>query len=83
VGDAPGLEAGSLTLLVVPESPVTIDGASIGVVSLREIPLSAGAHVVRVLHPDYEPLQRKLTIRPGLTEKLVLDLSEKGIRKTR
>jgi serine/threonine-protein kinase len=80
---APGLDPGSLTLLVVPECEVTIDGASIGLVSLKEISLSAGPHVVRLLHPDYEPLQRKLTIRPGVAQKLVLDLSEKGIRKAR
>jgi hypothetical protein len=62
---------------------VTIDGSAIGRVSLREIPLSAGPHVVRILHPDYEPLQRKITIRPGVSQKLVLDLSEKGIPKPR
>ena len=80
---ARGLESGSLSLLVVPASEVILDGESIGVVSLREIPLSAGPHAVRILHPDYEPLQRKLTILAGVTQKLVLDLSEKGIRKTR
>jgi serine/threonine-protein kinase len=75
-------ERGSLTLLIVPEAEVTVDEQSIGRVSMRELTLAPGPHVVRVLHPDYEPLQRKLTIRAGVASKLVLDLAEKGIRKT-
>jgi len=75
-------EGGSLTLLIVPEAEVTVDGHSIGRVSMRELTLAPGPHVVRVLHPDYEPIQRKLTIRAGVASKLVLDLAEKGIRKT-
>jgi hypothetical protein len=67
--------------LIVPEAEVTVDGHSIGRVSMRELTLPTGPHTVRVLHPDYEPLQRKLTIRAGVASKLVLDLAEKGIRK--
>jgi len=76
-------EGGILMLVLAPESPVTVDGESIGVVSSREVPLGPGPHVVRVLHPDYKPLQRKVTIRQGATTTLTLDLAEKGIRKTR
>jgi len=72
---------GTLSLFVVPEAEVTIDGQSIGAVSKREIPLSVGPHTVRVLHPHYQPLQRKVSILPGAATSLVLDLSEKGIRK--
>jgi serine/threonine-protein kinase len=72
---------GTLTLLIVPEAEVTIDGASLGQVSMREVTLAEGRHEVRVLHPDYEPLQRRLTIRADTASKLVLDLAEKGIRK--
>lgn len=71
---------GTLSLLIVPESEVTIDGTSIGWVSKLELPLAAGPHTVRVLHPDYKPLQRKLNILAGVATPLVLDLSEKGIR---
>jgi len=73
---------GTLTLLIVPEAEVTVDGRSIGRVSMRELRLAPGSHTVRVLHPDYEPLQRKLTVREGVASKLVLDLAEKGIRKS-
>jgi hypothetical protein len=67
---------------VVPESRVIIDGASLGLLSRRELPLAPGTHTVRVEHPDYQPLQRRVTIREGDTESLVIDLAEKGIRRS-
>jgi len=72
---------GSLALLVVPEAEVTLDGTSLGRVSMRDLRLAEGTHTIRVLHPDYEPLQRKITVRAGVSLKLVLDLAEKGIKK--
>jgi serine/threonine protein kinase len=72
---------GILTLLIVPEAEVTVDGLSLGRVSMRELSLDPGPHTLRVRHPDYEPLQRRVTIRPGVDGKLVLDLAEKGIPK--
>jgi serine/threonine-protein kinase len=74
---------GTLSLVIVPPSEVTVDGASLGTVSLREVPLHPGSHAVRIVHPDYKPLQRKVMIEPGLTERLVLDLGEKGIPRSR
>jgi serine/threonine-protein kinase len=72
---------GTLRLLVVPWAEVIVDGTSLGTVQLRDLPLEPGVHTVRVLHPDYHPLQRKVTIQAGAMVRLVLDLSEKGIRK--
>jgi tRNA A-37 threonylcarbamoyl transferase component Bud32 len=77
----PSPATGILRLLVVPESRVSIDGNPLGLVSRRELPLSLGTHTVRVEHPDYQPLQRRVTIRDGDPEVLVLDLAEKGIRR--
>jgi serine/threonine protein kinase len=72
---------GTLKLVITPESSVVVDDGAIGPITTRELPLAAGPHAVRVLHPDYEPLQRKVTIREGAVTTLVLDLAEKGIRK--
>ncbi len=74
--------AGTLTLIVVPDAEVVLDGDPIGVVGRRDIPLAAGPHALQVLHPEYEPLPRRLTIRAGETLTLLLDLQEKGIRRT-
>jgi serine/threonine-protein kinase len=77
----PSPATGILRLLVVPESRVSVDGAPLGVVSRREIALAPGRHTVRVEHPDYQPLQRRVTILDGVAESLVVDLAEKGIRR--
>jgi len=74
---------GTLSLVIVPAAEVTVDGESLGLISLREVSLAPGLHVVRILHPDYKPLQRRVTMEPGLTERLVLDLGEKGVRRPR
>jgi serine/threonine-protein kinase len=73
--------SGTLLLLIVPESEVTIDGDSIGAVSNREVALAAGPHAVLILHPEYKPLPRKVTILPGAVTRLIVDLKEKGIRQ--
>jgi hypothetical protein len=77
------MEVGTLRLVLTPEAPVTVDGGSLGPVSSREVLLDPGKHVIRVLHPDYKPLQRVVTIERGVTTTLLLDLTEKGIRKPR
>jgi hypothetical protein len=69
-------------LIVVPDAEVVLDGDPIGVVGRRDIPLAAGSHALQVQHPEYEPLPRRFTIRAGETLTLLLDLQEKGIRKT-
>jgi hypothetical protein len=37
---------------------------------------------VRILHPEYQPLQRTVHVRAGTASTLVLDLAEKAIRKS-
>ncbi len=79
----PAPDRGNLKLIVSPASEVTLDGVSLGSISLREVALAPGRHVVRVVHPEYQPLQRVVTVRAGIETPLVIDLREKGIRKTR
>jgi serine/threonine-protein kinase len=74
-------EAGLLTILVIPAAEIEVDGASLGVATQRELRLPPGPHTVKILHPDYQPLQRKVHVRTGVTSTLVLDLAEKAIRK--
>jgi hypothetical protein len=76
------VDGGTLRILVVPAAEVVIDGVSVGSLSLREIALAAGPHTVRVQHPDYLPLNRKVTIQAGAVSELLLDLAEKGVRRT-
>jgi serine/threonine-protein kinase len=80
VPDLGRVTMGTLRLTVVPPAEVTVDGRLVGTVSAHELSLPPGTHVVRILHPDYKPLQRIVTISPGATLDLPLDLAEKGIR---
>jgi serine/threonine-protein kinase len=75
-------DVGTLSLVIVPAAEVTVDGVSVGTVSRRELLLATGPHALRILHPLYKPLQRKVTIQPRVTQRLVLDLSEKAIPKS-
>jgi hypothetical protein len=60
---------------------VEVDGRSLGELSRHEIAMAPGRHVVRILHPEYEPLQRTIRVQPGVAYPLIIDLSEKGIRR--
>jgi hypothetical protein len=53
----------------------------VGTTPLDRITLAPGTHVVRVRHPLYEVLERSVSIRPGDTAKVVVDLPTQGVRK--
>ena len=74
-------EPGQLQVAVRPWGEVSVDGRVIGTTPLDHITLPAGAHVVRVRHPLYEVFERPVTIRPGETAKMVVDLPTQGVRK--
>ncbi|HXB55904.1 MAG TPA: hypothetical protein VN461_14045 [Vicinamibacteria bacterium] len=43
--------------------------------------LAADPHVVRFRHPAYEPVERTVSVRPGQTEPVVVDLPSESTRK--
>jgi hypothetical protein len=48
---------------------------NVGTTPLRPVTLTAGVHQVRLAHPDYQAVQRKVMIRPGETTRLEVDFS--------
>ena len=72
---------GFLQLVVLPWAEVSVDGREVGRVSSQKLPLGPGAHTVRLVHPDYQPLQRKVTILAGETLKLVIEMPEDAVPK--
>src|SRR5439155_7040869 len=74
-------EPGQLQIAVRHWGEVSVDGRVIGTTPLDRITLSAGTHVVRVRHPLYENWQRPVSIRPGETAKVVVDLPADAVRK--
>jgi len=74
-------EPGELQVAVRPWGEVSVDGRVIGTTPLDHITLPVGTHVVRVRHPLYEVFERPVSIRPGETAKMVVDLPTQGVRK--
>jgi serine/threonine protein kinase len=77
------LSMGYIQLVVVPFADVTIDDKPAGRITTNKLPVAAGAHIVRFIHPDFQPLLRKVNTLPGETVKLVVDLKEDAIVKKR
>ena len=78
---APPPAKGTLQLGAKPYASVLIDGKDAGTLPLAPLQLPEGRHVVRFLHPGYQPLQRTVTIRAGETVKLFVDWSLDGIAR--
>ena len=75
--------AGALLVVVRPWADVSVDGVPIGQTPLKEVPLEPGPHQVLLTHPDYRPFPRRVSIRPGETLRLVVDLRVDGVRRSR
>ena len=73
---------GMLLVLVTPWADVAIDNETFGMTPLARITLQTGPHVVVLTHPEYQPYSRLVTIRPGETSRLVVDLITEGVRRT-
>jgi len=70
-----------LQMRVTPWAEVSVDGAPIGTTPIKPLSLTAGVHTIRLTHPDYKPLQRRVTLRPGETTKLEIDLTWEAFPK--
>jgi serine/threonine protein kinase len=72
---------GALLVVARPWADVSVDGVPRGQTPLARIPLPAGPHAVLLTHPDYQPYPRRVTIRPGETFRLSVDLATDGVRR--
>jgi serine/threonine-protein kinase len=77
---APAPAVGHLQIGVVPWANVSLDGVRVGTTPLAPVALFAGTYTARLEHPDFKPLVRKVTIRPGQTTPLRFDLRQDAIR---
>jgi serine/threonine-protein kinase len=78
---SPAAEApGRLQVVCRPGAEVSVDGKRVGETPLDLLTLAAGPHLVRFRHPAYGPVERKVFIRPGQTERVVVDLPSEGAR---
>jgi serine/threonine-protein kinase len=78
----PAAAPGTLRLAVSPWAEVALEGRSLGNTPIRPMSLPPGTYVVRLSHPDFHPLQRKVTIRPGEVTRLEVDLAQDAFPRT-
>jgi serine/threonine-protein kinase len=74
---------GGLLVVVSPWASVSVDGHALGDTPLGRIQLDAGRHDVLLAHPRFEPFHRRVTVRPGETLRLSVDLDVEGVRRPR
>ena len=72
---------GALLVVVQPWADVSVDGVPRGQTPLGRIALPPGPHAVLLAHPDFLPYPRRVTVRPGETLRLVVDLRSDGVRR--
>ena len=70
-----------LQIVVRPWAEVSVDGRLVGTTPMDRVPLQAGSHTLSLRHPAYEALVRSVTIKPGETTKLVIDLAAEGVKR--
>ena len=72
---------GSLRVTAKPWAEVSIDEIKRGRTPLNPVVLAAGPHAVVLVHPDYQPLRRVITIKSGELSTLSIDMRDEALRK--
>jgi hypothetical protein len=62
----------------VPWAEVSLDGRPLGTTPLKPLSLPPGTHTVRLQHPSYRPLQKRVNVRAGEVVVLEVDLGEEA-----
>ena len=68
---------GMLQVAVKPWGEVSVDGKIMGTTPLDRITLGAGSHMVRVKNPAFDAWEGRIVVRPGQTERLIVDLTQR------
>jgi serine/threonine protein kinase len=74
-------QTGTLQMRVVPWADVSVDGNPVGQTPIKPLRLASGPHTIRLSHPEFKPLTKKVTLRPGETVKLEVDLAQEAFPK--
>jgi len=74
---------GALDVDVRPSADVEVEGRPAGHAPLLGLQLDPGSHLVKLVHPDYWPLRRRIGVEAGKTARLEVDLSWEGVPRAR
>jgi hypothetical protein len=59
---------------------VAIDGQDVGTTPFAPVSLPPGVHTVRMSHPRFRPLIKRIEIRSGDSTRLEVNLNEEAFR---
>ena len=79
----PAPATGTLSLEVKPTAEVEVDDRDVGQAPVASLEVGAGVRVLRLTHPDYWPVTRRVSVEPGRTLRLDIDLSWEGVPRSR
>jgi hypothetical protein len=68
-----------LEVSVKPWAEVTLDGKALGTSPVPVLSLPPGPHVLRFVHPEYQPIQRKITLAQGVASRVIVDFELAGV----
>jgi serine/threonine-protein kinase len=71
----------SLQFRIRPWAEVRVDGKTVGTTPFPPLTLGPGTHTIELVHPDYKPVRRKVTLEPGQSLKLELDMTLDAVPK--
>ncbi len=74
----PAQPATSSAVIARPWATVFVDDKPQGTTPLSQLTLLPGSHAVRLENPGFLPLKRTITIRPGETTALKVDLPQEA-----
>ncbi len=75
--------AGTLVVVVDPPAALYVDGGLVTADTTRhETKIPAGLRRIRITHPDYQDVVRRIRIEPDKTVTLALSLPERAVRKS-
>jgi serine/threonine-protein kinase len=78
----PADDTGLLRIVVKPFAEISINGRSVGTSPpLAPVRLPPGTYSVRLVHPDYLPLPKRVVVRAGETAVLDVDMAQDAFRK--
>jgi hypothetical protein len=58
-----------------------VDGRVVGTAPIPPLTLAPGTHTIQLVHPDYRPVRRTVTVEPGQTLKVELDMTRDAVPK--
>jgi tetratricopeptide (TPR) repeat protein len=68
---------------VKPGAAVAVDGRDVGKAPLAGLEVDAGNRVLKLVHPDYWPVTRRVSVERGKAVRLDVDLSWEGVLRSR